>query len=243
MTRTSTGSGRTGRITREYAGRTLRLIFGLVLYGLGSYMGIQANVGLAPWEAFSMGIFYKTGVTYGNIVVYTGFVIIVLDFLLKEKIGFGTILNAIMIGKVVDLCNALDLLPLLDNFALGVVVLFAGQVVICIGSYFYIGAALGCGPRDALMVAMGKRLKKFPIGLVRGILEGTVLLIGWLMGAKVGVGTVIAVFGIGTIMEYTFRILKFDVKGVKHENFADTMRRIRSGPAQDGGREDDKEAQ
>lgn len=214
---------------KEYTGRTIRLIFGLVLYGLGSYMSIQANVGLAPWDAFSMGISYKTGIMYGNVVVYTGFLIIIIDFLLKEKIGFGTIINAILIGKVVDLCNYLGLLPMLDNFAAGVAMLFAGQVVICLGSYFYIGAAMGCGPRDALMVAMCKRFSRLPIGLVRGILEGTVLLLGWLMGAKVGIGTIIAVFGIGTIMEYTFRILKFDVKGVRHENFADTVRRIRSG--------------
>ena len=214
---------------KEYTGRTIRLIFGLVLYGLGSYMSIQANVGLAPWDAFSMGISYKTGIMYGNVVVYTGFLIIIIDFLLKEKIGFGTIINAILIGKVVDLCNYLGLLPMLDNFAAGVAMLFAGQVVICLGSSFYIGAAMGCGPRDALMVAMGKRFSRLPIGLVRGILEGTVLLLGWLMGAKVGIGTIIAVFGIGTIMEYTFRILKFDVKGVRHENFADTVRRIRSG--------------
>ena len=214
---------------KEYTGRTIRLIFGLVLYGLGSYMSIQANVGLAPWDAFSMGISYKTGIMYGNVVVYTGFLIIIIDFLLKEKIGFGTIINAILIGKVVDLCNYLGLLPMLDNFAAGVAMLFAGQVVICLGSYFYIGAAMGCGPRDALMVAMGKRFSRLPIGLVRGILEGTVLLLGWLMGAKVGIGTIITVFGIGTIMEYTFRILKFDVKGVRHENFADTVRRIRSG--------------
>ena len=108
-------------------------------------------------------------------------------------------------------------------------VLLAGQGVICVASYFYIGAGLGCGPRDALMVAMGKKLKKFPIGLVRGILEGTVLLIGWLLGAKVGIGTVIAVFGIGTIMEYTFKILHFDVRNIKHEDFADTVKRIRGG--------------
>ncbi len=214
-------------IAIEYTQRTIRLIFGLFLYGLGSYMGIQANVGLAPWEAFSMGIFYKTNILYGDIVVLTGVVIIVIDFILKEKIGFGTVLNAIMIGKVVDLCNWLDFIPKMHNFAVGVLVLLAGQVVICIASYFYIGAGLGCGPRDALMVAMGKRLHKLPIGLVRGILEGTVLLIGWLMGAKVGIGTVIAVFGIGTIMEYTFRILHFDVKAIKHEDFADTVRRIR----------------
>ena len=134
---------------KEYTKRSIRLIFGLFLYGVGSYMGIQANVGLAPWEAFSMGIFYKTGMLYGDIVVLTGVVIIVIDFLLKEKIGFGTVLNAIMIGKVVDLCNWLDFIPKMENFAAGVAVLLAGQVVICVASYFYIGAGLGCGPRDA----------------------------------------------------------------------------------------------
>ena len=215
---------------KEYTKRSIRLIFGLFLYGVGSYMGIQANVGLAPWEAFSMGIFYKTGMLYGDIVVLTGVVIIVIDFLLKEKIGFGTVLNAIMIGKVVDLCNWLDFIPKMENFAAGVL---AGQVVICVASYCYIGAGRGCGPRDALMVAMGKKLKKFPIGLVRGILEGTVLLIGWLLGAKVGIGTVIAVFGIGTIMEYTFKILHFDVRNIKHEDFADTVKRIRGGKGQE----------
>lgn len=217
---------------KEYTKRSIRLIFGLFLYGVGSYMGIQANVGLAPWEAFSMGIFYKTGMLYGDIVVLTGVVIIVIDFLLKEKIGFGTVLNAIMIGKVVDLCNWLDFIPKMENFAAGVAVLLAGQVVI-VSQLFYIGAGLGFGPRDALMVAMGKKLKKFPIGLVRGILEGTVLLIGWLLGAKVGIGTVIAVFGIGTIMEYTFKILHFDVRNIKHEDFADTVKRIRGGKGQE----------
>ena len=69
---------------------------------------------------------------------------------------------------------------------LGLAMLLIGQIIICIGSYFYIGASLGCGPRDALMVALGKRLPSVPIGAIRGLLEGTVLIIGWLLGAKVG---------------------------------------------------------
>lgn len=212
---------------QSYFKRFIRLMLGLFLYGLGSYMGIQANVGLAPWEALSMGIYYKTGILFGNIVVYTGIIIIIIDFLLKEKIGFGTLLNAIFIGKFVDLFNAIGLIPQMTGFWPGVALLLLGQAVICFASFFYIGAGLGCGPRDALMVALGKRMNKLPIGLVRGLLEGSVLLIGWLMGAKVGIGTVIAVFGIGTIMEYTFRLLHFDVKAVRHEDFADTARRIK----------------
>ena len=214
---------------KEYSKRTIRLILGLFLYALGSYMGIQANVGLAPWECFQTGIMYKTGFMYGNIVVGVGLIIIVIDFLLKEKIGFGTILNAMLIGKFVDLLNYIDLIPKLENFALGIGLLFLGQVVLCVGSFFYIGACMGAGPRDSMMVALGRRLNRFPIGAVRGILEGTVLFLGWLMGAKVGIGTVIAVFGISTIMQYTFKILSFDVKGVKHENLVDTINRVTGG--------------
>ena len=77
------------------------------------------------------------------------------------------------------------------------------------------------------MVAMGKRLHKLPIGLVRGLLEGTVLLIGWLLGAKVGLGTVISVFGISFILQWIFYLLHFDVKAVRHESIIETIKNIR----------------
>lgn len=208
----------------NYVKRTIRLIFGLFLYALGIFLSIQANIGLAPWEAFSMGGSYLTHLSYGNIVVITGFIIIGIDYMLKEKIGFGTILNAILIGAFVDLIQFFNLIPTISNFWLGLLMLLLGQVVICIASYFYIGAALGCGPRDALMVAMGKRMPKVPIGAIRGLIEGTVLLVGWLLGAKVGIGTVISVFGIGLILQFTFKLLRFDVKNIKHESVSDTVK-------------------
>jgi uncharacterized membrane protein YczE len=208
----------------NYVKRTIRLIFGLFLYALGSYLSIQANIGLAPWEAFSMGGTYLTHLSYGNIVVISGFVIIAIDFAFKEKIGFGTILNAILIGKFVDLIQFSNIVPMMSNFWLGLLMLLLGQVAVCVGSYFYIGASLGCGPRDALMVALGKRMPKVPIGAIRGLIEGTVLIIGWLLGAKVGIGTVISVFGIGFILQFTFKLLRFDVKNIKHESVADTVK-------------------
>lgn len=211
----------------NYMKRTIRLIFGLFLYALGSFLTIQANIGLAPWEAFSMGGAYLTHLSYGNIVVITGFIIIVIDFVYKEKIGFGTILNAILIGKFVDLIQFVNIVPKMSNFWLGLLMLLLGLFVICIGSYFYIGACLGCGPRDALMVALGKRLPKVPIGAIRGLIEGTVLIIGWLLGAKIGIGTIISVFGIGLILQFTFKLLCFDVKNIKHESVADTVKQCR----------------
>jgi uncharacterized protein len=208
----------------NYVKRTIRLIFGLFLYALGSFLSIQANIGLAPWEAFSMGGAYLTHLSYGNIVVLSGFVIIAIDFAFKEKIGFGTILNAILIGKFVDLIQFANIVPMMSNFWLGLLMLLLGQVAICVGSYFYIGASLGCGPRDALMVALGKRMPKVPIGAIRGLIEGSVLIIGWMLGAKVGIGTVISVFGIGFILQFTFKLLHFDVKNIKHESVADTVK-------------------
>ncbi|MDO4732993.1 MAG: hypothetical protein Q4B50_05705 [Bacillota bacterium] len=200
------------------------MLWGLLLCSLGIYMAIQANIGLAPWDAFSMGLSYVTNISYGDASIYTGLVIIAIDLLLREKIGFGTLLNTILIGKMVDLLEYVDLIPLLDNFWWGLALLLLGQGIMCVGAHYYISAAMGCGPRDSLMVAMGKRVKRIPVGLVRIFIEGSALLCGWLMGAKVGLGTLIAAVGVGFILELVFRLYRFDVKAVRHESFLDTLR-------------------
>ena len=83
---------------------------------------------------------------------------------------------------------------------------------------------MGAGPRDSLMVALGKKFPAIPIGIIRGSIEGTVLLIGWILGAKVGLGTVVYVFSIGFVLQNTFKLLHFDVKSVIHESVLDTMK-------------------
>jgi uncharacterized membrane protein YczE len=145
-------------------------------------------------------------------------------YLLKEPIGWGTVLDALLIGKFVDLFMYLNILPLMKNFAGGIALLLFGQVIVAIGSYFYISPGLGCGPRDSLMTALSKHIPKAPIGLIRGVIEGSALLLGFLLGAKVGIGTVIAIFGISFIIQIVFGIFKFDVKTVKHENLVESLR-------------------
>lgn len=211
----------------SYLKRTVSLAFGLFLYALGLAFSIRANVGLAPWDAFTIGVSTITGLTYGQITILTGIVIISFAVFLKEKLGFGTILNTLFVGIFVDLILAADLIPMLNNYWLGLLLLFLGQVVLSLASYFYLRAGLGAGPRDSLMIALGKRLPNVPIGFVRGGIEGTVLLIGFLLNAKVGLGTVMAVFGIGTILQTTFTLLHFDVKAVAHESVIDTLRNIK----------------
>ena len=213
----------------SYIKRFLRLYAGLFLYGAAIYMMIQANLGLSPWETLSAGLALLTGMSFGDMTVLSGLVILIIDIYLKEPIGFGTFFNTILIGKSVDLIAWFDPLPKLDSYALGIPLLLVSQVVAVFAIYLYISAGLGCGPRDSLMVGIGKRLSKTPIGIVRSGLEGTVLLVGWLLGAKVGLGTIVSVFGIGIIMEYFFRLLRFDVRAVEHETFADTIKIWRGG--------------
>jgi len=212
--------------------RIIGLLWGLFLAALGSYFTIQANVGLAPWEAFSTGIANVTGGSYGNIVVLTGFLFILLDWRLGETIGLGTILNAICIGKFVDLFQYIGLVPRLQNRWVGFALLLVGQVLIAIGSFFYMRARLGCGPRDSLMVALGRHFPSVPIGAIRWLIEGSALLIGWLLGAKVGLGTMVAVLSIGPILQVTFYLFSFHATNVEHEGVFDMVRnskRRRSG--------------
>ena len=215
------------QIGSNYIKRTLRTIVGLFCFAAGSYCVISANVGLGPWEAFHMGVSYHVPLSYGNISVLTGFVIMGLGYFFKEPIGWGTVLNTILIGKFIDLFMYLDILPVMKNFVAGIGLLLLGQFIVAIGSYFYISPGLGCGPRDSLMTALSKRLPKAPIGLIRGIIESSALFVGWLLGAKIGVGTIISMFGISFIIQIVFGALKFDVKSVKHENLAQTIRYLK----------------
>lgn len=160
----------------------------------------------------------------GQVVMWTGVFIIGIDFLLKEQVGFGSLMNAVLIGFFLDIFIALEPFPMMTSLASGLAMLLVGLCIIAVASFLYIGSAMGCGPRDALMVALCRRFDRSPVGLIRTFLEGSALLVGWLCGAKVGIGTIVAVFGIGIIMEFLFRLLKFNVKTIEHENFVDTFR-------------------
>lgn len=213
----------------KYAIRFLRMMFGIAIYGCGVYMTIQANLGLSPWDALNMGINCATGLSFGNASVVVGLFILVADVLLGEKIGFGTLVNTVMIGKMVDLFNYIELLPKMNGFFSGIALLLSGQILICFGMYFYIGTGLGSGPRDSLMVALNRKLKRVPIGLARGLIEGAALLVGWMLGAKVGIGTLIAVLGLGFIMQGVFSLLRFDPKAIHHESIMVTINQLRGG--------------
>jgi len=210
-----------------YGKRLARLLFGLLLMAQGSFLIVQANIGLSPWTAFSMGFVHLTGASLGAMMIATSLGIVLLDIMLREKIGFGTLANCLLIGTFMEGMARTGLMPPMDNFWLGIPVLIFGLFLMCLGSYFYISIGLGCGPRDALMVALCKRFPRVPVGVIRSSLEGTALCVGWALGAKIGVGTIITVFGVGIIIQTLFKVLRFDVKSVRHENILDTIQIFR----------------
>jgi uncharacterized membrane protein YczE len=171
-----------------------------VLFGFGLALMVIADLGLSPWDVFHQGVSQRTGIPIGTVVIITGLLLLVLWIPLKERIGIGTIANAIVIGLTLDLF--LLILPgQIDALAVRWLSMLLGVLLVAIGSGFYIGAGLGPGPRDGLMTGITRRTG-YPLGLVRGVLEIGVLIIGWLLGGTVGVGTLVFAFGIGPLVQF-----------------------------------------
>lgn len=204
--------------------RLLRLVFGLFLYALGVVMQIQAHVGYAPWDIFHVGVSKTVGLSIGQVTILVGLLIVVIDWLLKEPLGIGTLANMLLVGTFVDFIMSTGLIKQMDSLASGILLLLAGMFVICLGLYFYVGSGFGAGPRDTLMVAINRRLN-IPIGVARSLLELTAAVAGWLLGGMLGIGTLIAVAGIGFAIQVTFRLLRFQPKNVHHETFQDYFRK------------------
>ena len=196
----------------------LKSAFGLFIFSIGVYLTIQANIGLAPWDCLSMGASYRVGMSYGIVHTIISIIIVLIDVLLKEKIGYGTILDALLVGNYVDLIDHFITLPDFNSLPIRIVMVCVGLLIMGYGQVFYMDAAQGCGPRDSLLVALGKRFPHTPIGIVQTGMVGIALLIGWLLGGPVGIGTVISVFGLGTALQIVCKIMHFEPRDVVHKN-------------------------
>jgi len=197
--------------------------FGLATFATGVYLTIQANIGVAPWDCFFLGIEKTFGIKYGNVAVMTSLVVIMIDLLLKERIGLGTLIDAVFTGKVVDFLNWIDLVPAQESMVVGVVLMIAGLFLNGLGQFIYMRVALCCGPRDGMIVGLSKKLKKVPIGIVSVLILAVVLFLGWMLGGPIGIGTLIGAFLMGPIMQLVFKMLHFDAEAVRHQDiFAST---------------------
>ena len=211
----------------SYLKRFADLFLGIILFSLGIVFTMKANLGYGPWEVFHQGLGETIGLSIGKASILTGLVIGVIVALLGEKLGLGTILNMVFIGFFIDVILALDFIPQMDSLWSGIVEITIGFFIIAFGSYFYIRSGFGAGPRDSLMVLL-ERKSKLSVGICRIILESSAVLIGWMLGGPVGLGTVLAVFGIGFCVQIVFTLMKFKTTAVKHETLDVTFKNIKA---------------
>jgi uncharacterized membrane protein YczE len=179
--------------------RLIQLFAGLVLYGFSMALMIRAGLGLDPWDVFHQGLFEHVGGSFGLVVNVVGAIALLLWIPLRQKPGFGTIANIIVIGLAADASLALLSAP--ESLPMQMAWLVSGIVLNGVAGGAYIGAGLGPGPRDGLMTGIVRRTG-WPLRLVRTGIELAVLAVGWALGGTVGLGTVLYAFAIGPLVHF-----------------------------------------
>ena len=170
------------------------LCFGLTLFGLGEGLLIVSVAGASPWSVLAQGIFLNVGLSIGIITILISVVVLILWLPLNQKPGIGTILNALIIGLMIDVC--IKFVPTPENYISQLFLAIIAVLTVGLGGGIYLVANLGAGPRDGLMIGLQKKTN-LPIAGVRATLEITVMSIGWYLGGTVGIGTLLFAFGIG----------------------------------------------
>ena len=202
----------------------LQIILGLLIFSFGVHITIFANIGLAPWDCLGMGVSYHTPLNYGMSMTIIAVLIIGIDLLMKERIGFGTVFDALLVGNMIQMFNDLNPLPLNDGLLTGIPIMLLGFVFMAIGQWLYMSGAQCCGPRDMLLVGLGKRLPKVPIGVVEVLLWTVVVIVSWLLGGPVGIGTLISFIGAGAVMQAVLSVVLFDPRDVQNRDVVEVVK-------------------
>ncbi|WP_066368179.1 YczE/YyaS/YitT family protein [Herbidospora mongoliensis] len=187
--------------TRPTSSRLVRLYAGLFLYGAGSGLQIESNLGSAPWDVFHQGLSRHFGLSIGAWVVIVGAAVMLLWIPLRQKPGLGTISNVLLLGWFFDL--TVWLAPTPGHWVVQWAYLLVGVVTVGAATALYIGAGYGPGPRDGLMTGLNRL--GLSIRVARVIIELTVLAIGWTLGGVAGVGTLVFALMIGPITQFFMR--------------------------------------
>lgn len=200
---------------KEIVKRIGKLFLGLCLYAIGIVMTINANLGLAPWEIFHQGLSIKLGITMGQASISVGLVFVILNSMLGERLGWGTLSNMVFIGLFLDILMLNHIIPVFQSIIPRFIMMLMGVFVIGIASYFYLSAGFGSGPRDGLMVALTKRTTK-SVRFIRNSIEISALIAGYILGGSLGIGTLIMAVSAGYFVQFSFKLFKYDLKETKH---------------------------
>ena len=177
--------------------KVIQVLVGTTLIGTGVALNFSSKLGLGPWGVFHEGISINTSLTFGNAIIATGIFVTLLWIPLKQKPGIATLVDIFWIGTVADLVISLDLNA--ETLVLKWIFVFVGILCIGSGTAIYVGADMGSGPRDGVMV--GLESKGLKIGMARNVIEVTALSLGWLLGGTVGLSSVVIAISIGPVVQ------------------------------------------
>ena len=178
--------------------RLLQLFIGLTLYGVSTAMFVRADLGADPWNVFHLGVANLLSMNIGVVIIAVGVLVLLAWIPLRQRPGFGTLSNVIMIGLAAD--AALLVIPGFESLLARSGLLVSAVILNALATSLYIGAGFGAGPRDGLMTGIHARTG-WPVRRIRTAIELSVLLIGWLLGGTVGVGTVLYALAIGPLIQ------------------------------------------
>ena len=178
--------------------RITQLVIGLVLFGIGIGLMLQSGLGVPPWDVLHQGLARQFGLSVGIWSIIVSLLVLLLWLPLRQPYGLGTLLNAIIIGVVIDLTGLF--IPEATATGVAWVMAVAGVVLVGVASGLYIGANLGPGPRDGLMTGIARRGPS--IRLTRAVIEIAVLTLGWILGGTFGLGTILFALAIGPLVQY-----------------------------------------
>lgn len=194
--------------------RLIQLFTGLAMYGISLAMFIRAGLGLDPWDVFHQGVANRAGLSIGVVVIIVSFLVLLLWIPLRQKPGFGTLCNAVLVGLFADI--GLAVIPTVSHLA-GQIGMLGGAVLLNgIASACYIGARFGPGARDGLMTGLARRTG-WSVRFSRTLIEVTVLAIGWLLGGSVGAGTVVYALAIGPLVQLLLPLFMVPAAATKDE--------------------------
>ncbi|MGA3405557.1 MAG: hypothetical protein ABSD49_07495 [Candidatus Bathyarchaeia archaeon] len=191
---------------RRFAYDFLVIQIGFLLFGLSIDVIVQASLGLDSWDVLQMALTYHFPITLGQSSIGVAFLIVLVDIILKEPLGWGTIANMIFIGVWVDILR--PYVPSVPHlFVIQIGYLLLGTLIMGFATAVYVGVDAGAGPRDTLMLALS-RLGKTSLRVARTCLEVTVVALGWLFGGPAWLGTLVAAIAIGPAVQLGFKVLR-----------------------------------
>lgn len=196
-----------------------KLFWGFAICSFGIAMMYQGrDLGLGPWDVLHTGIMNHTPLTFGQVSQIMGFIVIMFGLLLGIYPGLGTVLNMLFVGLMIDIFDKLLFTP--QTFWGKIIMLKLGLWILCVGIYYYLNCGLGAGPRDGLMLGIVKKTK-LPLAVIKTSMELTVLFLGYLLGGKVGIGTIIVALTMGYALQTVFSFVKYDSQKTVHITLKD----------------------